>query len=62
MTSLTLEEIEPVIRGAWSEQTCDPVDLPWSPANPSRGQCAVTAFVLGGLFFRYMKRGFADVL
>ncbi len=23
---------------------------------------AVTAFVLGGLFFRYMKRGFADVL
>jgi hypothetical protein len=23
---------------------------------------AVIAFVLGGLFFRYMKRGFADVL
>jgi hypothetical protein len=49
MTSLTLEEIEPVIRAAWSEQTCDPVDLPWSPANPSRGQCAVTAFVLHDL-------------
>jgi ABC-type polysaccharide/polyol phosphate export permease len=24
--------------------------------------CAVAAFVLGGLFFRHMKRGFADVL
>jgi len=24
--------------------------------------CAITAFVIGGLFFRYMKRGFADVL
>ena len=23
---------------------------------------AVTAFVLGGLFFRHLKRGFADVL
>jgi lipopolysaccharide transport system permease protein len=23
---------------------------------------AVTAFVCGGLFFRYLKRGFADVL
>lgn len=24
--------------------------------------CGATAFLLGGLFFRYMKRGFADVL
>jgi lipopolysaccharide transport system permease protein len=24
--------------------------------------CAAIAFILGGLFFRYMKRGFADVL
>jgi lipopolysaccharide transport system permease protein len=24
--------------------------------------CAITAFVLGGLFFRHLKRGFADVL
>jgi lipopolysaccharide transport system permease protein len=24
--------------------------------------CAVTAFVCGGLVFRYMKRGFADIL
>jgi lipopolysaccharide transport system permease protein len=26
------------------------------------GACAVGVFVCGGLFFRYMKRGFADVL
>ena len=24
--------------------------------------CAVVTFILGGLFFRHMKRGFADVL
>jgi lipopolysaccharide transport system permease protein len=26
------------------------------------GAYALTAFVLGGLFFRHLKRGFADVL
>ena len=35
-------------------ETCDPSDAAlWTPANPSRGQCAVTALVvhdlLGGL-------------
>ena len=34
------------VRAAWDAQTCDPVDLPWSTANPSRGQCGVTALVL----------------
>ena len=34
----------------------NPVDLAILAAS------AVTVFVLGGLFFRYMKRGFADVL
>lgn len=48
LTSLT--EIESVIRASWSEQTCDPVDLPeWSPENPGRGQCGVTALVLQDL-------------
>ncbi|WP_117208367.1 YunG family protein [Allorhizocola rhizosphaerae] len=37
------------IRRSWDEQTCDPVDLPWSPDNPSRGQCGVTALVLHDL-------------
>jgi len=37
-------------------------------AMPSLGDlgitiaCGVVAFTVGGLFFRYMKRGFADVL
>ena len=39
-------ELFAVVREAWDAATCDPVDLPWSPANPSRGQCGVTALVL----------------
>ena len=32
---------------AWSLETCDEVDVAdWSPANPSRGQCGVTALTL----------------
>jgi hypothetical protein len=31
-------------------ETCDPTDAPeWTPANPSRGQCAVTALVVHDL-------------
>lgn len=46
----SLTDIENVIRASWSEQTCDPVDLPeWSRENPSRGQCAVTALVVQDL-------------
>jgi hypothetical protein len=43
----SLAEVEGVIRARWSEQTCDPVDLAeWSPENPARGQCGVTALVV----------------
>jgi hypothetical protein len=43
----TLEEVTPVLRAAWSLDTCDEVDLAdWSPENPARGQCGVTALVL----------------
>jgi hypothetical protein len=45
----TLAEIEAVVRGSWDDRTCDPVDLPWSPDNPSKGQCGVTALVLNDL-------------
>jgi hypothetical protein len=39
--------IDRAVRAGWSHDTCDPVDLPdWSPANPARGQCGVTALVL----------------
>ncbi|WCB94707.1 hypothetical protein DSM104299_03446 [Baekduia alba] len=43
----TLAVVEQVIRASWSPASCDPVDLAdWSPANPARGQCGVTALVL----------------
>jgi uncharacterized protein (DUF952 family) len=46
----SLAEIERVIRASWSRETCDPVDRDvWSPDNPSRGQCAVTALVVQDL-------------
>jgi hypothetical protein len=47
--TLTLREIETAMRDAWSAETCDPVDQPWSPHNPARGQCGVTALVLHDL-------------
>src|ERR1700727_229847 len=43
----TLDEVAPVLRAAWSQDTCDQVDLAdWSEQNPARGQCGVTALVL----------------
>jgi hypothetical protein len=50
MVFRSLADIEALIRSSWSEQTCDPVDLAeWSPENPARGQCAVTALVVQDL-------------
>ena len=51
---LTLTDLESAISVSWSLDTCDPTDIPtWTPAEPSQGQCAVTALVvhdlLGGL-------------
>lgn len=47
MTPLTIADVEPALRAAWSADSCDPVDLPdWSPESPARGQCGVTALVL----------------
>jgi hypothetical protein len=44
------EEIYAAIRAAWALYTCDPVDAEdWSAANPSRGQCGVTALTLNDL-------------
>jgi hypothetical protein len=46
----SLADVDRVIRAGWSELTCDPVDLPdWSPENPARGQCGVTALVVQDL-------------
>jgi hypothetical protein len=50
MVLLSLDALEAIIGGCWSEHTCDPVDLAeWSPANPARGQCGVTALVVQDL-------------
>lgn len=46
---MDLAGLEPHERASWSADTCDPVDLPWSAANPSRRQCGVTALVLQDL-------------
>ena len=43
----TLAQLEQAIRLSWDEQTCDPAEPePWSPDNPSRGQCVATTAVL----------------
>jgi hypothetical protein len=50
MVFRSLSEIEQAIRASWSLETCDPVDVAdWSPVNPARGQCAVTALVVQDL-------------
>ncbi|MFI1988865.1 hypothetical protein [Actinoplanes sp. NPDC020271] len=44
---LTIEDLTPMVRTSWARDTCDPHDLPvWTPRNPSRGQCGVTALVV----------------
>jgi hypothetical protein len=46
----SLSVVEQAIRASWSPESCDPVDLAdWSPENPARGQCGVTALVLQDL-------------
>lgn len=49
---VTLAQLETVIRGAWTMDTSDDPDE-WTPSNPARGQCGVTAMVtyqfLGGV-------------
>jgi hypothetical protein len=47
---MTLTEIEAAVRAAWCRETCDESDLAdWSPDNPARGQCGVTALTLHDL-------------
>lgn len=47
---LTLEALEAAIRDSWSIESCDPTDVAvWTPDNPARGQCAVTALVVHDL-------------
>jgi hypothetical protein len=40
-------ELFEAIAGSWSAETCDPADRgQWSPANPSKGHCGVSALVV----------------
>jgi hypothetical protein len=44
------EMLRPILRVCWGPDTCDPHDLAdWRPANPARGQCGVTAFIVQDL-------------
>jgi hypothetical protein len=48
-TQLSVEDCRAALRSAWSRETsADPRH--WSPANPSWGQCAVTALIVQDLF------------
>jgi hypothetical protein len=45
--ALGIDELEPILRRAWGLETCDPADRDdWSPDNPARGQCGVTALIV----------------
>jgi hypothetical protein len=47
----TMEALQVAIRTSWSLETCDPIDAAqWTPDNPSRGQCAVSALVVHDFF------------
>lgn len=46
----TLGEIESAIRASWGADTASEDNLPWTPDNPSRGQCDVTALVVHDIF------------
>jgi hypothetical protein len=46
----SLADVESAFRASFARDTCSEDDLPfWSPENPSRGHCAVTALTLHDL-------------
>ncbi|WP_307061737.1 hypothetical protein [Streptomyces sp. B3I8] len=58
MTPLLLTDIERAVRSSWSADTCTPEFRPrWSPDNPARDQCGVTAMVLNDLLGGELIRG-----
>lgn len=47
---MELAEVASAVAASWGLDTCDPADVPdWTPDNPSRGQCGVTALVVQDL-------------
>ncbi|MGW3955539.1 YunG family protein [Streptomyces sp. NPDC004752] len=58
MTTLLLTDIERAMRSSWSADTCTPEFRPhWTPDNPARDQCGVTAMVLNDLLGGELIRG-----
>jgi hypothetical protein len=58
MTTLLLTDIERALRDSWSAETCTPeFRRRWSPDNPARDQCGVTAMVLNDLLGGELIRG-----
>lgn len=58
MTPLLLTDIERAVRDSWSAETCTPAyRLHWTPDNPARDQCGVTALVLHDLLGGDLIRG-----
>lgn len=54
----TLAEIERAVRRSWGADTTTPGHRPyWSPGNPARDQCGVTALVLQDLLGGELVRG-----
>ena len=43
--TMTIDDLSEAIRRSWAADTSDDPDE-WTPENPSRGQCAVTALVV----------------
>ena len=55
---LLLADVEAAVRSSWGADTCPSEGRPrWSPSNPARGQCGVTAMVLNDLLGGELIRG-----
>ncbi|BAG20828.1 hypothetical protein SGR_3999 [Streptomyces griseus subsp. griseus NBRC 13350] len=58
MATYLLSDIEQAIRGSWGAETCTPEYRDrWTPDNPARDQCGVTAMVLNDLLGGELIRG-----
>lgn len=58
MTPLLLTDIEEAVRSSWDAATCTPeYRSRWSPDNPARDQCGVTAMVVNDLLGGELIRG-----
>ncbi|MER5363371.1 hypothetical protein [Streptomyces sp. NPDC002785] len=58
MTLKNFNDLEQAIRGGWGADTTTPVHRPnWTPDNPARDQCGVTALVVNDLLGGELIRG-----